>query len=85
MKIEIEPFIPRSSECFWCSRCDHNLVESYRNEQGDGVTRGGQFFLVHGHIYFHAYMASINATSRTGDYQGVLFAVCDDCLKTMGN
>lgn len=58
---------PSNPQGFWCSVCDHNQVDSNNKETG-------KFFVAHGHAF--------NAESKEydGDYHGVMFAVCPNCL-----
>lgn len=63
----IKKFQPQQREECWCDDCDSSLVESDK-------PKTGQFYIQHGSTY--------NKESKdfTGDYVGVMFAICADCL-----
>ena len=71
MKIDLEPFEPRTRQIHWCYQCDQNQVDS-------AVPETGRFFTLAGHIF--------NPVSREydGDYCNVLFSVCSQCLDLSG-
>lgn len=59
---------PRKDASFWCNLCDWNIVDSTKPESGD-------FFVQFGHMY------SIDERQYSGEYTGVMFALCKNCQK----
>lgn len=67
MKISAEPYQPESHQVFWCHQCGAEKVNSKNEETG-------KFFVFHGHSFD-------NTTHEyDGDYHGVMFALCSECL-----
>jgi hypothetical protein len=69
VNISLEPHQPSLPTQFWCNDCDCVLVDST-----DLLT--GLFFVIFGHAW------SSQSQHFDGEYKGVMFAICKDCLKT---
>ena len=65
--ISLEPFKPSKPTEHWCAECDCKIVNS---EDG----KSGSFFTVFGHVF------SKESRQYDGEYVGVMFAVCSDCI-----
>lgn len=66
--MHLESYQPSKHENFWCSKCDHHTVDSLNPESG-------AFFIQFGHAY------NQRAKRFDGNYVGVMFALCNVCLK----
>lgn len=67
MLIRMEPYTPRTHQSFWCNQCD---IVNVRSED----TSTGRFFVQSGHAFDY------DNKEYDGDYHGVMFAVCKQCL-----
>ena len=63
----MEQITPKKSAEFWCNKCDANVVNSTDESTG-------KFFVQFGHQY------DAKTGQYDGDYVGVMFALCKDCL-----
>ena len=59
---------PRMTQRFWCNKCDAKIVDTEKPETG-------KFYVQFGHGY------SARDKDYTGDYTGVMFALCPECDK----
>ena len=66
--IKAMQYEPRSHQKYWCNHCDTEQVESQNPESG-------QYFVAFGHKY------EKNSSEYDGEYLGVMFALCKNCLK----
>lgn len=58
---------------FWCSVCDHNIVNSSKPETG-------KFYSVRGHQRSKTIVSGQSVIVETdGEYTEVFFAICPDC------
>lgn len=65
--IPAEPNTPENFQSFWCTKCDREAVNSNNPDTG-------KFFIFHGHSY------SQKDREYTGNYIGIMIAVCHNCL-----
>lgn len=54
---------------FWCAECDHSMVDS-------SDPNSGRFFQVSGHVRKSIFIGKDDTTQ----YEGVIFAICANCL-----
>ena len=58
-------------QSFWCTECDHKMVDSDRPETG-------KFFQVGGHVRKCRFQS--HRPDTTEDHEIVIFAICTECL-----
>ena len=64
----MQKYSPKTPQKFWCNICDAHIVDSE-----DIIS--GSFYTQFGHSYNKA------EKDYTGEYVGVMFAVCKHCQK----
>jgi len=72
MRINKEPYQPTEQQIFWCNECDSQKVDS--NDE-----TSGKYFIVFGHSW------SQSSKQYDGEYTGVMFTLCCNCLENAGN
>ena len=66
--MKLTPYKPRTKQEFWCNSCDAVTVASDAPDTGS-------FYIQYGHCFKQTEM------EYSGEYVGVMFALCADCIK----